>query len=176
MADIATTLASDFLAGAGWCCILIAPQTTVSKVLRPPATTVTIEGVRDREADGSRIWLKRQHAERVVAALFSRCQQAQRRRGGDGVLISLPVTATASMVRDVADSLGYAPVGDEFVDEQMAMVTKRIEAAMSRMKRDGSMRQINREYTTARASGASLPRFDNWLAARLRPALQAGLC
>jgi hypothetical protein len=169
MIDISTTLAADFL--SGWRCILVAPQSTSSTVLRPPSTTVILGTIRDREADGSRLWLSRQHAERTLTAFFSRHQEAQRRRGGDGYVVQADVNATEQMIRGVAGGLGYALAGDELIDEQMAMISQRISDALPRVTKG-----LSKQYKAERASGTPVPAYHHWLAEKLRPAFAGLTC
>jgi hypothetical protein len=168
MSDIAASLAASTVTAMGWCCILIAPETTSSKVLRPPATTVTIEGVTARDEPDVRIWLQRRQADKVMTAFFSRCQQARRRPRGCGLVVAAPVTTTEGMLRAVADSLGYSVTDDAVVDEQLALVERRIETQMATMKGTGALKPLNKEYRmlrdAAKAAGATCPaRFDLWL-------------
>jgi hypothetical protein len=137
MTDIAATLATDFLAAQGWVCILIRAQAAGDQCI------VTVEqgdiekiapsernGIGARGQPGLRIWLKsRKQADKVVAALFSRHQEAHRRPRGDGLVVKADTTTVEQMIRTIADSLGYALVGDDFVDEQMALITRRIPVA-----------------------------------------------
>jgi hypothetical protein len=170
MVDIASSLATGFLEAQGWCCIHVSPATVSSKVLRPSATTVTIEGITARSKPGVRIWMSRVHAEKVMAAFFSRCQQAQRRRGGDGFLVAADVGTTEQMIRTVADSFGYGVSDDHVIAEQMSLVESRIADALPRVTKG-----LSKQYKSIRASGVPLPRYDLWLVERLKPALQAGL-
>jgi hypothetical protein len=172
MVDIASQLAADFM--HNWSCICIAPQSTSSTVLRPPSTTVTIGTVRDRSEPGVRIWLSRAHADKTVAAFFSRDQRARRKPRSESLIVEADVAGVDHAVRNIASSLGYVVAGDEFIDGQLSLVTTRISAAIAGpMKRD--MKKLRREYKNEREGGATLPRFDAWLCARMRPALQAGL-
>jgi hypothetical protein len=79
------------------------------------------------------------------------------------------------MVRDtvenVASTLGFQVVGDDAIEGQIKLVSERIRAAMSRMKRDGTIKRLHCEYREARASGATLAKYDDWFTARMRPAL-----
>jgi hypothetical protein len=177
--SIAAGLASDFLVAQGWACIHLRPDAngqtqTETQTQTQTQTVVTVGGISARDEPGIRIWLSRKHVDKVMAALFSRCRQAQRRERGDGLVIRADIAAVASMIRNIASNFSITLVGDDFIDGQMALVTNRIEAAIARMKRDGSMKMLNREYATARASGTPLPGFRRWLVARLRPAF-AGL-
>jgi|BarGraIncu00222A_1022003.scaffolds.fasta_scaffold89966_2 hypothetical protein len=175
MTDVAAKLASDFLAAQGWCCILITQLTASVQCI------VTVGDVADRDEPGNRIWLARQHADKVVASFLSRCELASRRARG-GLTVKADASTTVEMIRDVAgNNYGYAVSDDGLIDEQLAMVCKRIEAALERMQKDGSMKMLNRYYRgereAARTNGTAFPpKYDIWLADRLRPALRAGLC
>ena len=125
MVDIATTLAADFLEAQGWACICIKPATD--------ECVVTVAGIRDRDEPGIRLWLQRPRADKTLAAFFSRCQQAQRRPRGEGLIVNADVAMVDGMIRGIADALGFALVGDGFIDQQMALVTTRIEAALPRV-------------------------------------------
>jgi hypothetical protein len=74
-------------------------------------------------------------------------------------------------VETVASTLGFQVVGDDSIEGQIALVSERIRATMSRMKRDGTIKRLYCEYREARASGATLPKYDDWFAARMRPVL-----
>jgi hypothetical protein len=175
MTDIAATLAADFIDAQGWACIRIEACDASRRCI------VTVDGVDAREESGARLWLARRHADKTLATFFSRHQEARRRPRGAGLIVQAPVTTTERMIRDVAHSLGFSVAGDDFVDEQLALVTRRVETALARMKRDGSLKQLNREYSAARemarAGGTpSLPGYPDWLAARLRPAFASLAC
>jgi hypothetical protein len=165
--SIAAGLASDFLVAQGWSCIRIRPDANTQ-------TVVTVGGISDRDEPGIRIWVSRKFVDKIMAELFSRHRQVHRRPRGGGLVVKADIAAVASMIRNIASNFSITLVGDDFIDGQMALVTERISAAIDRMKRDGSMKLLNREYAAARASGARLPGFTNWLVARLRPAFAMG--
>ena len=164
MAHIAEKLAAEFVASKGWVCILIAPHDLSRQCL------VTIDGVAAREDPGHRVWLLRKHADKVMASFFSRCEHAKRRPRGSGLQVALPVTAVAQLIRGIADGFGIEVADDVFINEQLVLVTTRIDAQMSRITKG-----LAREYKTSRTSGASLPKYDLWLIDRLRPAFALGL-
>jgi hypothetical protein len=165
MADIASRLAADFLTSQGWGCILIAPK--------DGACTVNIRGIDARHKTGARIWFrKRRLAERVLETYFGQHRQA--RRHGGGLVVNAETSTVKTMIRDTAMVVGVAFVGETLVDDddidaETALVTKRIEAALARMKRDGSLKVLHRQYRAERTSGVVLPGYGQWLAARMRP-------
>jgi hypothetical protein len=165
MADIALQLAADFIRAQGWCCVRIAPEAA--------ASVVTIGGMGARGKAGSRVWLPhKQQAEKIIEALVHQQREAIQPRS---IRVVLLIKADVNMVRDtvetVASTLGFQVVGDDAIEGQIKLVSERIRAAMSRMKRDGTIKRLHCEYREARASGATLAKYDDWFTARMRPAL-----
>ena len=126
MADIASRLASDFLAAQGWACILLTPHDAARSCV------VTVDGITARDEPGVRLWFAQKHTDKLMAALLNRCRESRRRPRGSGLIVSLPVTAVAGIIRDIAANYGYAVAADEFIDEQLALVTRRIGDALAR--------------------------------------------
>jgi hypothetical protein len=171
MVDIAAKLAADFLSAQGWACILIAPDAAV---------VVTVGGVDARDEPGLRIWMSRTQADKVMAAFLSRCQQARRRSRGAGLIVNADGATVEQMIHGIASNAGYSVSDDAVLDEQLELVTKRIETQLDRMKRTGGLRLLNGEYANARAAakaaGSTCPAsYSIWLVERLRPGIQAGL-
>ena len=171
MADIAATLATDFISAQGWACILIQPATD--------GCTATISDINARSEPGLRIWLAQKYTDRIMKAFHSRCQQARRSRGG--LIVTTDASTVERLIRGFAENYGISVVDDAAIDDQLTMVCKRIEAALERMQKDGSLKMLNRYYRHARDSARTTgtafpPKYDQWLADRLRPALRAGLC
>jgi hypothetical protein len=173
MVDITASLATDFIASQGWCCIHAAPQTA-------GGCLVIVGGIDDRNKPGSRIWFPRRgEADRVIKSFLSRCELASRRARG-GLSVRTDTDDAARIIRDVVANYGYGTAGDAAIDDQLALVSKRIKAALERMQNDGSLKMLNRYYRgereAARTNGTALPpKYDQWLADRLRPALRTGL-
>jgi hypothetical protein len=165
MADIAHQLAADFLRAQGWCCIRIAPVAA--------ASIVTIGGIGARGKAGSRVWLPRkQQAEKIIEALLKQRRDAKRRpQAGRVLLVKADVNTVRETVETVAFTLGLPVVDDDSIEGQIALFSERIRAAMSLMKRDGTIKRLHCEYRAARASGATLPKYDDWFAARMRPVI-----
>jgi hypothetical protein len=172
-------LTEDILEKLGLTCLwldtLVAGQEQHTKLL--------LKTITGRCAIGPKIWFRsRVEAEKVRKACLSRCFEAYANR--DAVIVKLPADQVADLVRLVAHSLGIAAILDADVATTFDSIHQRIEQALARMQRDGSMKKINREYaelrsrsrnpdhekpgTSAGTKGTSLPSYSLWLVERLK--------
>jgi hypothetical protein len=184
-------LTEDLLKGLGLTCIWldgIAGQ--------EGQTRLALRSIVGRRAKGEKIWFRNEReADRVQREILSRCFEAVRNR--DGLSIKLPFDQVVELVFKTARALGITPIPDCDVATTFDSIHRRIEAAIARMQRDGSMKRINREYSELRqatgkpdrgafgsdryiptgtgtsagtkpgTSGTSLPSYSEWLIGRL---------
>ncbi|SHG89677.1 hypothetical protein [Bradyrhizobium erythrophlei] len=135
-----------------------------------------------RRSKGERIWFRSgREAEKVKTAILSRCFEAVRNR--DSLYIKRPLDQVLELVGKTAFSLGITPISDADLAVTFDSINRRIDAAIARMQRDGSMKRINREYAELRKSGGTsggtrdgtngtsgtlpLPPYSEWLVGRL---------
>jgi hypothetical protein len=164
-------LTEDILQNGGLTCIwLDRSQDHLTRLAR--------RSIAGRRSKGEKIWFRSEReAEKVQKAILNRCFEAARHR--DGLLVNLPLDQVVWLVRETALSLGITLISDADLAVTFDSINRRIEAALARMQRDGSMKRINREYSELRKSGGTkpgtngtsgtspLPSYGEWLVGRL---------
>lgn len=131
-------LTEDILKALGLTCILL-DRGQVDEV------RLTVHSISGRRSIGDRIWFRNQRdAEKVLKACLSRRFEAHRCR--DAVMVKLPPDQVLELVRLVAFSLGITPIRDEDVQTTFESIHRRVETALVRMKQDGTMKLLHREY------------------------------
>lgn len=127
-------LASELIAATGLCCLRISVLAG-----HPRYSKVAIGGIADRDSKGRRIWfMSTKAAERVVAELY---RTHGMRRAGALVVDAVPDEADR-MLRASARLIGVAMLDDEQVDSKLAILTKRTEAAIKGMGRQGTLKRL----------------------------------
>uniref|UniRef100_A0A973W2Y2 Uncharacterized protein n=2 Tax=Bradyrhizobium septentrionale TaxID=1404411 RepID=A0A973W2Y2_9BRAD len=136
----ALRLAEDFLERLGLTCILIDRLPGASK------TRMVSRRIAAMKARGTKVWFRTEReAAAVLKQLFEANRQIQQSR--DGLMVAAEVEAVVELVRGTAFCAGITPIEDCDVTTTFASVARRVEEALARWQRDGTMKRINREYT-----------------------------
>ncbi len=127
-------LASELIAATGLRCLRASGLAG-----HPGFTKVVVGGIADRDSKCTRVWLhSTKAAERVIAELH---RTHGMRRGGGLVVEAVPDEADR-LLRNSARLLGIAMFDDELIDSLMMSLTKRIEAAIAGMGRQGTLKRL----------------------------------
>jgi hypothetical protein len=129
-------LASELMTAAGIVCLRVSVLAG-----HPGYSKVAIGGIAGRDSKGNRIWLQSPNsAERIVSELF---RAHGMRRGGTLVIEAIPDDVDR-LLRDSARLLGIGVLEDDQIDALMTSLTKRAEAAIATMGRQGTLKRLRR--------------------------------
>jgi hypothetical protein len=107
----------------------------------PGRSKVTIAGIDDRKAAGERVWFRNaKEAEKVEAVFLSRCIEST--RSMTGLTVNMPPAQVVYTVCTIAFSLGITPIKDCDVATTFDSVHLKVEAALAKMKRGGSLNRM----------------------------------
>jgi hypothetical protein len=129
-------LASEIMTATGLVCLR-----TSTLAGHPGHSRVTVGGIADRDANGHRIWFRSQKAaDRVVVELH---HTQGMRRAGALVIEAIP-DEVDRLLRHSARLLGIEFLEADRIDALMTSITKRAEAAIAAMGRQGTLKQLRR--------------------------------
>ena len=159
MPTIPSRIASDLISATGITCIR-----TVTLPGHPGFTRIIVGDFADGKAKGERMWFRsRTRADKILTEIL--VWNRRTRRSGAALIIETDTAEAIKLVRERVDLLGYRAMTDADLDACVADVTKRTETAMETMRRNGTMKRLNRLYA---ALDQEKPTYSDWLVDRLR--------